>query len=220
MGLSVSLDEARTACEDSIDSFVSAVESFSEYDLLGGSRCHGWTRLDVTVHVLAGWQEMLGGMVSPVESEPTVDAATYWPAFAAEYAADDSVPTLMAQRRRAAAYLRPESARSQLRDVAAAVRRGVASYRNRRCLWQGYVFAAGDFLAIWAVEDVVHHLDLLSVEPAPATALKLARATIEALVEQPLPATMSDEEATLIGTGRSPAPAGLDAVAARLPSLG
>jgi hypothetical protein len=220
MGFSVSLDEARTACVDSIDSFVRAVESFSEYDLLGASRCHGWTRLDVTVHVLAGWQEMLGGLVSLVDSEPTVDAATYWPAFTAEYAADDPVPTLMAQRRRAAAYARPESARSQLRDVAAAVRRGVVSSRDRRCLWQGHAFAAGDFLAIWAVEDVVHHLDLRCVEPAPATALKLARATIEALIEQPLPATMSDEEATLIGTGRSPAPAQLDALAAHLPALG
>ena len=220
MGFSVSLDEARTACVDSIDAFVRAVESFSEYDLLGSSRCYGWTRLDVTVHVLGGWQEMLGGMVSPVESEPTVDAATYWPAFAAEYAADDPVPTLTAQRRRAAAYARPASARVQLRDVAAAVRRGVVSHRDRRCLWQGHVFAAGDFLAIWAVEDVVHHLDLVSVEPAPATALRLARATVEALIEQPLPAMMSDQEATLIGTGRSPAPAGLDAVAARLPALG
>jgi hypothetical protein len=220
MGFSVSLDEGRTACVDSIDSFIHAVESFSEYDLLGGSRCHGWTRLDVTVHVLAGWQEMLGGMVSSVDSEPTVDAATYWPAFTAAYAADDSVPTLMAQRRRAAAYERPESARSQLRDVGAAVRRGVISSRDRRYLWQEHVFAAGDFLAIWAVEDAVHHLDLLSVEPAPATALKLARSTIEALIEQPLPATMSDEEATLIGTGRSRAPAGLDGVVARLPALG
>ena len=220
MGFSVSLDEGRTACVDSIDSFVRAVESFSEYDLLGGSRCHGWTRLDVTVHVLAGWQEMLGGMVSLVDAEPTVDAATYWRAFAADYATDDSVPTLMAQRRRAAAYARPESATSQLRDVAAAVRRGVVSYEDRRCLWQGHVFAAGDYLAIWAVEDVVHHLDLLTAEPAPASALTLARATIEALIEQPLPATISDEGATLIGTGRSPAPTGLDAVAARLPALG
>jgi uncharacterized protein (TIGR03083 family) len=220
MGFSVSLDEARAACVDSIDSFVRAVDSFSEYNLLGPSRCHGWTRLDVAVHVLAGWQEMLGGMVSPVDSEPTVDAATYWSAFAADYAADDSVPTLMAQRRRAAAYARPESARTQLRDVAAAVRRGVVSYPDRRCLWQGHVFAAGDFLAIWAVENVVHHLDLLCVEPAPPTALRLARATIEALIQQALPASMSDEEAALVGTGRSAAPAGLDDLAAHLPVLG
>ncbi len=41
----------------------------------------GWSRLDVVTHVVAGWYEMLGGMVSPVESEPLVDAATYWSTF-------------------------------------------------------------------------------------------------------------------------------------------
>lgn len=220
MGLSVSLEVARMACVDSIDSFQRAAESFSEYELLDASRCHGWSRLDVVTHVLAGWQEMLGGMVSPVDDQPSVDAATYWSAFATEYATNDPVPTLMSQRRRTAAYARPASAMAQLQDVAAAVRRGVISFPDRRCLWQRHVFQPGDFLAVWAVEDVVHHLDLLASEPAPSRAIKLARRTIEALVDGPLPSTWNDEDATLVGTGRLPVPDGSDPVAARLPVLG
>jgi hypothetical protein len=220
MGLSVSLDDGRAACVNSIDALLRAVETFSEYELLDASRCHGWNRLDVVTHVLAGWQEMLGGMVSPVDDEPTVDAASYWSAFATEYSTDDPVPLLMSQRRRTSAYARPASATAQLRDVAATLRRGVGHLPDRPCLWQGHVFAAGDFLAVWAVEDVVHHLDLLSDEPPPREALRLARMTIEALIAQPLPGVWGDDEAVLIGTGRSPVPDELRAVADLLPALG
>lgn len=82
------------------------------------------TRLDVVVHVIAGWQEMLRGLVSAADSEPTVDAAIYWPAFPIAYATADEVPTLMFQRRRTAAYARPASATDELHDVAAALLRG------------------------------------------------------------------------------------------------
>jgi hypothetical protein len=220
MGLSVGLDEGRVACTESIQAFVRAVDGMSEYDLLGASRCHGWARLDVVVHVLAGWQEMLGGLVSPVDSPPTVDAASYWPAFADQYADEDPVAVLMAQRRRASAYARPSSALAQLSDVAAAMLRGVDSFRDRPCLWQGHVFAPGDYLAIWAVEDVVHHLDLMSDEPAPAGALGLTRSTVEALAGEPLPQSWTDVDATLIGTGRMPVPDGTGPVGDRLPVLG
>ena len=67
MGLTIDLETARTAFRDSVTSFVRAVDDFDEMALLGSSRCHGWTRLDVVVHVIGGWQEMLGGFVSPVD---------------------------------------------------------------------------------------------------------------------------------------------------------
>ena len=219
MGLTVALDDGRTACAESIEAFVRAVDALSEYELLGASRCHGWTPLDVAVHVLAGWQEMLGGLVSVDDSDPTVDAATYWSAFATEYATDDPVPTLMSQRRRSAAYARPSSATAQMHDVASALMRGVMACEDRRYLWQGHVFTAGDFLAVWAVEVVVHQLDLLSDEPAPPSALKLARATIEALIDQTVPTTWTDLDVTLIGTGRTPVPAGSGTIASRLPAF-
>lgn len=106
-----------------------------------------------------------------------------------------------------------------MHDVAAALMRGVTACEDRQYLWQEHVFAAGDFLTIWAVEVVVHQLDLLSDEPVPSSALKLARATIEALIDEPLPTTWTDIEATLIGTGRTAVPAGSGTFATRLPAL-
>jgi hypothetical protein len=221
MGLSVSLDTGRIACVESIDSFVRAVETLGEYELLGASRCHGWTRLDVVVHVLGGWHEMLGGLASSVDSPPSVDAATYWTAFATQYAGDDPVEVLMEQHRRTAAYARPAAATAHLLDVAAAVRRGVIAFQDQPRLWDGHVFTAGDYLAIWAVEDVVHQLDLRCDEPEAASALEVARATIEALVGERLPAAWTDRDVTLVGTGRLPVPDGTGAAtAARLPVLG
>jgi hypothetical protein len=217
--LSVDVETGRRAFAESVTSFLRAVDGFGEWELLGASRCHGWTRLDVVVHVIAGWQEMLGGMVSVVDRAQTVDAASYWPAFAAEYRQDDPVVPLMAQRRRTAAFARPASARAELHDVAAAVQRGCAGLADASYLWQGHVFAAGDFLTIWAVEDAIHQLDLLSEEPVPDSALSLTRATIEALAGGPLPAA-SVEEAVLVGAGRLPVPDGLGAVGERLPALG
>lgn len=220
MTFSVALDDGRSACVDSIEAFVRAATAFTELELLDVSRCHGWTRLDVVVHVLAGWQEMLGGLVSVVESEPTVDAASYWDAFAQQYATEDPVATLMSQRRRTAAYLRPSSAREQLGDVAESLLRGVRACPQTRHLWQGHVFTTGDYLAVWAVEDVVHHLDLDLEDSAPAGALGLARRTIETLTGEPLPSSWNDRDAVLIGTGRIPVPDDAGAVGPRLPALG
>lgn len=224
MPLSVPLDEARPACVGSVEAFVRAVTDLDELALLDASRCRGWTRLDVVVHVVAGWHEMLGGLVSVVDDEPTVDAASYWTAFAEQYADDDPVLDLMAQRRRSAAYARPSAAVDQLTDVAGALLRGVRALADVRLLWQGHVFTAGDFLTTWAVEHAVHHLDLLlpdpDVHPVPAPALQLARATVEALAAGPLPGEWSDVDAVLAGTGRTPVPDGAGTVAARLPVIG
>lgn len=133
MPLSIPLPDAAAACAESVDSFVVAAESLSEYDLLAPSRCHGWDRLDVVTHTIGGWQEMLAGFVSPVAGPPTVDAASYWPAFDEQYGGENPVDALMRQRRRTAAFAR-QDALAQLRDVGAAVRRGVASATG---LWDG-----------------------------------------------------------------------------------
>lgn len=220
MGLSVSLGVGRTACAESIQAFVRSADAFSEHELLAASRCHGWSRLEVLAHVIAGWHEMLGGLVSRVDGPPSVDAASYWPAFAADCADDDPVLTVMSQRRRAAAFGRPASATAQLHDVAAALLRGVEACEDGQRLWQGHVFASGDFLAVWAVENVVHQLDLIAEEPAPSSALQLTRSTIQELVGDPLPSSWSDIDAVLIGTGREPVPRGSGLHSSRFPVLG
>lgn len=220
MSLTLPAREASAAFDDSVTAFVDALASLSEWELLASSRCHGWSRLDLAAHVVAGWQEMLGGFVTVVDDEPTVDAASYWTAFAELTAGADPVAVLMTQRRRGAMYARPSSLLEQVRDVADAVLSGSRTMRAQPCRWQGQVFAPGDFLTIWAVENVVHQLDLLLDAPPPSNALTLARATIETLAADRLPADWTDEQAVLIGAGRLPVPPDTGGVGSRLPVLG
>ena len=219
MGLTVETARAQAAFEESVDGFVAAVHGLDDYALLRHSRCHGWTRLDVVSHVVAGWHEMLCGLVTQVDEPPTVDAASYWIAFAEEVAAEDPVEVLMAQRRRSSVYLRPSSACAQLTELAEAVQAGATNLPDRPCRWQGQVFLPGDFLAIWAVENVVHHLDLDLDRQVPARALALARYTIEALAGTPLPSSWSDRDAVLVGTGRAPVPDDAGGLADTFPVL-
>ena len=209
MTLSIDLDDGKQAFEDSVVAFLRTVDGLSDHELFGHSRCHGWLRLDVLTHVLGGWQEMLLGFVRQVGSAPTVDAASYWTAFEQDMADEDPIAVLMTQRRRSDAHPSPAGLRAQLRDVSEAVLHGARTMTDQPRLWQGHVFTAGDFLAIWAVEDAVHHLDLdVPRDTPPAAALSLCRRTIEALVGTTLPVAWSDVDAVLAGTGRIPVPPG------------
>lgn len=164
---------------------------------------------------------MLGGCVHQVDTSPTVDAASYWTAFAHDMADENPIAVLMTQCRRSDAFASPAALRAQLHDVSTAVLHGTRTMTDRPRLWQGHVFTAGDFLAIWAVEDAVHHLDLdVSGDVPPPAALSLSRRTVEALVGEALPASWSDVDAVLAGTGRISVPAGGEALADRLPALG
>ena len=173
----------------------------------------------MVTHVVAGWQEMLCGFVDRVDGPPTVDASSYWTAYAEEFGGEDPVDVLMAQRRRGDTWVRPATAVRQLADLAGAVRSAAQRFSDEPCRWQGHVFSAGDFLSVWAVEDVVHQLDLDLDAEVPATALLLTRATVEALVGEALPVSWSDQEAVLIGAGRLPVPASAAPFADRLPVI-
>ena len=219
MPLTFAIEAMKPTCAATISEFVTAVDALSEYELLGGSRCHGWTRLDVVVHVLNGWHEMLGGLVSVTDAPPTVDAATFWNVFGSMQGAEDAIAELMSQRRRTASYGRPSSAVAQLRDVAAMVLRGIDAMADGNRLWLGHVFTAGDYLAVWAVEHVIHQLDLLTAAPPPAAGLEAARRTVEALLDEPLPADWTDADVALVGSGRLVVPAGTERLADRLPVI-
>ena len=205
MALTIDIDTGRTALVDSIDSLMEVIDGLSEYDLFTPSRCHGWSRLDVVTHLVFGGTEILMGLASRGDDRPTVDAASYWRSYAQLTSDDDPVEELMAQRRRAMSYRRPDSVRAHLRDVFGAVRTGAVALDDRHVTWQGQTFTAGDFAASWAVEHAVHHLDLRLDDPPAPTALRLARATVDALLSVPTPPTWDDTRAVLIGAGRLPA---------------
>jgi hypothetical protein len=105
-------------------------------------------------------------------------------------------------RRVGAAYRRPSGAVKHLLPTLDGIRSATSLLRPGAVSFQGHVLTTGDFLATWAVELAVHHLDLLTpAAPAPS-ALRLARLTVEALAGSPF--LEPDEEVVLRGTGRTP----------------
>jgi hypothetical protein len=219
MSLSFEHEVARRALVEAVETFVGAVSGASERDLLGPSRCHGWARLDVIAHVLAGWQELLGGLVCMTDAAPTVDAASYWAGYGESTAGADPVLVVLADRRRSAVWSRPSAALHQLRDVAAQVRAGATCVAEGRHAFQGQVLSSGDLMATWAVEVTVHHLDL-DLGHASPLGLQLTRQTVEALVGTRFPPGWDDERVALVGAGRAPTPDDLRDLVRRLPVLG
>jgi hypothetical protein len=224
----VELEAARAAFLEALDGFVDTAGSLDDEALLAASRCRGWQVVDVVVHVHLGLQEMLLGLVSRVPDEPDTDAASYWttPPPATD-PGTDAVDGTRFVHRMAAAYSRPRGAVAHLRLTSEGLGRAVRSAPDAALSFQGKVLGTADFLATWVVELAVHQLDLgreLDVPDPPAASLAIARATVEALVDDRLPSSWSDRDAVLLGTGRI----ALDptrreqaaALAGRLPALG
>jgi hypothetical protein len=177
----------------------------NDHDLLAASRCRGWTVADVLTHVHLGLQEMLLGIVSRSESTPTVDAGTYW--SQAPPSNDDASGTdhVRYVRLVTSAYQRPSGGIRHLAVTGSAVMRAASRLPATDLDFQGQVISTGDFFATWAVELAVHHLDLgleLIMEPPVAAALDLARQTVEELAGGAFPASISETDVILIGTGR------------------
>lgn len=204
-------DVARDAVRDALADLWAAVADLDDRALLTSSRCHGWSVADVLVHVHLGLQEMLLGVVDPTDEAPDRDAATYWRDTVPRTDPDaDELAGVRFVRLVASAYRRPAGVLGHLRPTLEGVDRAVAALPPGAVRFQGHVLASGDFLATWATELAVHHLDLgagLALAPPAPAALALARATVEALAGGPLPASWSDADAVLRGSGRTPVPA-------------
>ena len=219
-------EEGRAAFLEQLTVFAAVADGLSDTDLMAASRCRGWTAGDVLVHVHLGLQEMLLGLVAPTGDRPDTDAGDYW--RHQPPATDDDADEIAAMRfvrLISSAYRRPTGIVAHLRPTVAGLRTAVTNLPAGAVRFQGLVMATGDFLTMWSVELAVHHLDLLHPAgghrdlPAPA-ALRLGRATVEALRGAALPGDWSDERVLLLGSGRiEPADRDL-AAAAGLPVLG
>lgn len=207
-----------------IEQFVGTVEALSDYDMLAASRCYGWAVLDVVTHVRVGLQEMLGAFTAVTPDPADQDAASYWGEFAGD---SDPVDPILWTRRTSSAYRRPRGAVQHLQMAADAVGGAAEQMQEGRVKFQGHTLTTGDFLATWAVELAVHQLDLghtLDVVAPTPDSVNMARNTIEALLDTPLPTDWSDITCTLLGTGRRSPSAieqqHLGPIASRIPALG
>jgi uncharacterized protein (TIGR03083 family) len=202
----VNHDEARDAFRTELDRITAVAESLTDRRLMAASHCAGWTVGDVLVHVHLSLQEMLLGLVATTDATPDTSADGYWRHTppSNDDGADD-VAGMRFVRLVGAAYRRPTGAVRHLAPTVDGVRMAVTALRPGAVRFQGLVLSTGDFLATWAVELAVHHLDLtreLTLPPPTAAALRLGRLTVEALVGEPLPG--DDSTVLFTGAGRLP----------------
>ncbi|MFB9830892.1 maleylpyruvate isomerase N-terminal domain-containing protein [Actinoallomurus acaciae] len=202
-----------------------AVAETSDGDFERPSGCVGWLVRDLVCHLVIDAQDVLITLVTPAEAEPTVDAVTYWRLVdppTGEDPLDALIPRL------AAAYGEPRLLKFHLDDVGSAAGRaaGLADPAVRVGT-RDEVLTVGDYLSAYVLEWTLHHLDLIAHLPSaagpPAETLAAARASLERIAGAPFPASFSDQDALLIGTGRrTPADAeraALGDLAGRLPFI-
>jgi uncharacterized protein (TIGR03083 family) len=169
------------------------------------SGCAGWLVRDLVCHLIIDAQDVLITLVTPADGPPTRDAVTYWEVSSAPPTGEDPLDALTV--RLAAAYEDPRLLTFHLDDVGSAAGRA-ASLADPAALvsTRDEVLTAGDYLSAYVLEWTLHHLDLVAHLPGvpgpPAEGLARSRRMLETIAGRPFPASFTDEEALLAGTGR------------------
>lgn len=181
-----------------------AVADIPDEDFERPSGCTGWLVRDLVCHLVIDAQDVLITLVTPAETEPTVDAVTYWELVeppTGEDPLDALIPRL------AAAYGEPRWLKFHFDDVGSAAGRAAELADPAvRVSTRDEVLTVGDYLSAYVLEWTLHHLDLIAHLPSaaepPAETLAAARASLEKIAGTSFPASLSDTDALLIGTGR------------------
>ncbi|MEV0523239.1 maleylpyruvate isomerase N-terminal domain-containing protein [Streptomyces sp. NPDC050439] len=169
------------------------------------SGCTGWLVRDLVCHLVVDAQDVLITLVTPAEGEPTRDALTYWDVSATPPTGEDPLDALTV--RLAAAYEEPWLLKFHLDDVGSAAGRAAAlADPEARVSTRDEVLTTADYLTTYVMEWTLHHLDLVADLPnvarPPAEGLARSREMLEQIAGAAFPASFSDTDALLIGTGR------------------
>ncbi|MGP3776811.1 maleylpyruvate isomerase N-terminal domain-containing protein [Streptomyces sp. SDT5-1] len=201
-----------------------AVADLPEEAFARPSGCTGWLVRDLVCHLVIDAQDVLITLVTPASGEPTVDAATYWNVDSEPPSGQDPLDALTV--RLAAAYQDPALLTFHLDDVGSAAGRA-AELADPAALvsTQEQVLTVGDYLTAYVLEWTLHHLDLTThltgVPGPPSESLAGARTLLERIAGTAFPASWSDADVLLVGTGRRRATAGerdeLGALAGKVP---
>jgi len=182
-----------------------AVAETPDEDFGRSSGCAGWLVRDLVCHLVIDAQDVLITLVTPAETEPTRNAATYWTVSETLPTDDDPLAALIP--RLAAAYGEPGLLKFHLDDVGSAA--GRAAVLADPAAWvstEDEVLTVEDYLSAYVLEWTLHHLDLVAQLPEapdpPEETLAAARGLLDQIAGTPLPTTLSDKDALLVGTGR------------------
>ncbi|MER6140619.1 maleylpyruvate isomerase N-terminal domain-containing protein [Streptomyces sparsogenes] len=182
-----------------------AVAELPDEDFAKPSGCTGWLVRDLVCHLVIDAQDVLITLVTPADTEPTRDPVTYWNVAQAPPTGDDPLDALTV--RLAAAYEEPGLLKFHLDDVGSAAGRAAElADPDLRVATQDMVLTAGDYLSAYVLEWTLHHLDLIAQLPdaaqPPAEGLARSREMLEKIAGTAFPASFSDRDALLVGTGR------------------
>ncbi|MDT7841533.1 maleylpyruvate isomerase N-terminal domain-containing protein [Streptomyces justiciae] len=184
-----------------------AVAELPDKDFEKPSGCAGWLVRDLVCHLVIDAQDVLITLVTPADTEPTADAVTYWHVADEAPTGDDPLDALIV--RLAAAYEEPHLLRFHLDDVGSAAGRA-AELADPAALvsTQDMVLTVGDYLGAYVLEWTLHHLDLIAHLPdapaPPSAGPARSRALLEQIAGAAFPASFTDTDALLVGTGRRP----------------
>ncbi|MEV4114625.1 maleylpyruvate isomerase N-terminal domain-containing protein [Nonomuraea sp. NPDC049695] len=183
----------------------SAVAELSDEDFAQPSGCAGWLVRDLVCHLIIDAQDVLITLVTPAETEPTRDAVTYWEVSQSPPTGDDPLDALTV--RLAAAYEEPRLLKFHLDDVGSAAGRAAElADPALRVGTRDEVITVGDYLSVYVMEWTLHHLDLIAHLPdaaePPPEGLARCREMLEEIAGAAFPASFSDRDALLVGTGR------------------
>jgi hypothetical protein len=182
----------------------SAIDELTDQDWEQPSGCTGRLVRDLVCHLIIDAQDVLITLVTPAETEPTADSVTYWN-LVEPPTGQDPLDALIP--RLAAAYGEPRWLKFHFDDVGSAAGRAAELADPAvRVHTQDKVLTVGDYLSAYVMEWTLHHLDLIAHLPSaaepPAATLAAARASLENIAGAPFPASFSDKDALLVGTGR------------------
>ncbi|MFD4413733.1 maleylpyruvate isomerase N-terminal domain-containing protein [Streptomyces sp. NPDC058476] len=182
-----------------------AVAELTDKDFEQPSGCTGWLVRDLVCHLIIDAQDVLITLATPAEAEPTVNAVTYWHVEDQPPTGEDPLDALTV--RLAAAYEEPRLLQFHLDDVGSAAGRAAElADPGVRVSTRDEVLTVGDYLSAYVLEWTLHHLDLIAHLPAaaepPTEGLARSRATLEKIADATFPASFTDKDALLVGTGR------------------
>ncbi|GAA2662590.1 maleylpyruvate isomerase N-terminal domain-containing protein [Streptomyces lunalinharesii] len=182
-----------------------AVAALPDEDFARPSGCTGWLVRDLVCHLIIDAQDVLITLATPADTAPTRTALTYWDVTDAPPTGDDPLDALTV--RLAAAYEEPWLLKFHFDDVGSAAGRAAALADPDLLVGtRDEVFTAADYLTTYVLEWTLHHLDLIAHLPAaappPAEGLARARELLEGIAGAAFPASFSDADALLVGTGR------------------
>ncbi|MFK4149092.1 maleylpyruvate isomerase N-terminal domain-containing protein [Streptomyces sp. NPDC004065] len=182
-----------------------AVAELPDEDFARPSGCAGWLVRDLVCHLVIDAQDVLITLVTPADTEPTRDAVTYWEVSGTPPTGEDPLDALTV--RLAAAYEEPWLLKFHFDDVGSAAGRaaGLADPAVR-VRTRDEVLTVGDYLSAYVLEWTLHHLDLVAYLPGmagpPAEGPARSREMLERIAGAAFPASFSDADALLVGTGR------------------